>query len=382
MSFGWNGGARGFAALLAALLLTACVGPDEDAVPHLAGEAATAGWRTARAESVGLDPERLRRFSGGIGALGYVRALLVARNGCLVAEHYRKGHGQGTPQPLLSISKSVLSAVLGVALRDGLVRDLDQPVGALLPPELAAHLAGDDPPITLRHLVTMSSGLISSEIDLNHLVWRAMPDPLLAVLGEDRIYPAGEIFRYGTSNAHVIGAALAHLSRRPLSQYAREALLGPAGIVVSAWEKDDAGRDFGGIGLSMTPRHLARFAQLYVAEGRLGGRQILPAAWIAESMQPRFETVPRDLYGDYQYGYFWWLRRLGRHRVLVARGFAGQAVHAIPAHDLIVVTSSDWFVPDEIATPRVRKLLGLIEGYLTDALGQLDSNPAGGRCPI
>ncbi len=369
-------------ALLAILLLAACIGPDEDAVPPLAGAAADAGWRAARPDSVGLDPARLGRFADDVGKLGFVRALLVARNGCLVAEHYRQGHGQGVAQPLLSISKTVLSAVAGAALRDGLIRDLDQPVAELLPAALAAPLARDSTPITPRHLLTMSSGLISSEIDLNHVAWREMPDPALAILTEDPVFPAGRAFRYGTGNAHVLGAAIAHSSGRRLAEYAQTALLRPAGIVVGAWAKDQTGRDFGGIGIFMTPRHLARFAQLYVQEGRLGGRQILPAAWIADSMAPRFKTVPRDLYGDYEYGYFWWLRRIGGHPVLVARGFSGQTIHAVPARDLVVVTSSDWFAPDEVATRRFTSLRDEVEGYLADALARLDADPADGRCQI
>ncbi len=363
-------------------LAGACVGPSENDLPRLTGQAAEAGWQAAPAARVGLDPALLAGLARDIGALSFVRALLVTRNGCLVAEHYRQGHTRGRPQPLLSLSKTVMSAIVGAAIRDGLIRDLDQPVGEVLPPDLASLLNTDQPPIRVRHLLTMSSGLASSEIDLHHLTWRDSADPARAVLAADRQFPAGERFHYGTGNAHLLGAAIAHRSGRSLTDYAHDALFAPAGITVSGWEQDDSGRNFGGIGMSMTPRHLARFAQLYVQEGRLDGRQILPAGWIAESMAPRFSTEPRDLYGDYRYGYFWWLDDIQERRVLVGRGFSGQTIHAVPDLDLTIVTSSDWFAPDEVATYRFQSLRRVIRTYLTATLPVLEKDNATGRCPI
>ena len=363
-------------------LASACVGPSENGLPRLTSQAAEAGWKAAPAARVGLAPARLAGLARDIGALSFVRALLVTRNGCLIAEHYREGHVRGRPQPLLSLSKTVMSAIVGAAIRDGLIRDLDQPLGELLPPDLASLLDTERPPIRVRQLLTMSSGLASSEIDLHHLTWRDSADPARAVLTADRQFPAGERFHYGTGNAHLLGVAIAHRSGRSLADYARDALFAPAGITVSGWERDDSGRNFGGIGMSMTPRHLARFAQLYVQEGRLDGRQILPAGWVAESMTPRFSTEPRNLYGDYRYGYFWWLDDIAEHHILIGRGFSGQTIHAVPNLDLTIVTSSDWFAPDEVATYRFQTLRGIIRAYLTATLPTLDKAGDKGRCSI
>ena len=134
-----RGGRAGrFAPPVMALLLACCATAFKDSAPPLVGQAAGAGWQVARPAEVGLDPARLRGLAAAIGKLGFIRAFLVARNGCLVAEHYRRDHAQGDPQPLHSVAKSVTSAIVGAALRDGLIGDLDRPVAELLPPELAA----------------------------------------------------------------------------------------------------------------------------------------------------------------------------------------------------------------------------------------------------
>ncbi len=366
-----------------ALLLACCATAFKDSAPPLVGQAAGAGWQVARPAEVGLDPARLRGLAAAIGKLGFIRAFLVARNGCLVAEHYRRDHAQGDPQPLHSVAKSVTSAIVGAALRDGLIGDLDRPVAELLPPELAARLAGDRPPITLRHLLTMTSGLASTEFDFNHFEWRSSSDPALALLERERVFPAGSRYRYGTGNAHLLGVAVATASGRSLAEYAQTALFGPAGIVVSRWERDATGRHFGGIEMSMTPRHLARFAQLYAREGMLGGRRILPAAWIEESGRERARTLPAEVHGgEFGYGYLWWLDTVAGHRVLIARGYGDQTLHVVPARDLVVVTNGDWFALDNAVMRRGIALRAMIRGWLEATLPRLASGPAGRRCPI
>ncbi len=297
----------------------------------------TGAWRTASAAEAGFDPGRLATALDRIGELDGLQGVLVARHGRLVAEHYFRGAAGHRPHNLKSASKSVLSALAGLAAAQGLL-DLDQPIAGVLP--AAAEL--DDPgkrAITVRHLLTMTSGLESTSFD-NYGSWVASPNWVRAALMQPLQAAPGTRFSYSTGDTHLLSAVLARAVGKGAHAFAREQLFAPLGIRRSAWARDRQGIDMGGNNLLLLPRDMLKFGQLYLNRGRWAGKQLLPWQWVDESTRPGL-VGPRQggrIYGGY--GYLWWLRGPRERGAYVASGYGGQYIYVSPAEDIVVVVIS------------------------------------------
>ena len=294
-------------------------------------------WQLVPADQVGLDADRLEQSVEDIGALDGVQGVLIARRGRLVAERYFRGAAGHRPHNLKSASKSVLSALAGLAVEEG-VLELDQPIADLLPE--AADL--DDPgkqAITVRHLLTMTSGLESTSFG-NYGSWVASRNWVRAALARPLEAAPGTRFSYSTGGTHLLSATLARAAGKSTHDFAREHLFGPLGIRHSAWARDRQGIHVGGNNLSLLPRDMLKFGQLYLNRGRWGGHQILPWQWVDESTRPGL-AGPRGrgrIYGGY--GYLWWLRGPRERGAYIASGYGGQYIYVSPAEHLVVVVIS------------------------------------------
>ena len=294
-------------------------------------------WQLVPADQVGLDADRLDQSVEDIGALDGVQGVLIARRGRLVAERYFRGAAGHRPHNLKSASKSVLSALAGLAVEEG-VLELDQPIADVLPE--AADL--DDPrkqAITVRHLLTMTSGLGSTSFG-NYGSWVASRNWVLAAMARPLEAAPGTRFSYSTGGTHLLSATLARAAGKSTHDFAREHLFGPLGIRHSAWARDPQGIHVGGNNLSLLPRDMLKFGQLYLNRGRWDGRQILPWQWVDESTRPGL-AGPRGrgrIYGGY--GYLWWLRGPRERGAYIASGYGGQYIYVSPAEDLVVVVIS------------------------------------------
>ncbi len=294
-------------------------------------------WQLVPADRVGLDASRLEQAIQDIGALEGVHGLLIARRGRLVAERYFRGSAGHRPHNMKSASKSVLSALAGLAVEEG-VLELDQPIAEALPE--AADL--DDPrkqAITVRHLLTMTSGLESTSFG-NYGSWVASRNWVRAALARPLQAEPGTRFSYSTGGTHLLSATLSRAAGRSTHDFAREHLFDPLGIRRSAWASDRQGVHMGGNNLSLLPRDMLKFGQLYLNRGRWNGKQLLPWQWVDESTRPG-RVGPRGrgrIYGGY--GYLWWLRGHRERGAYIASGYGGQYIYVAPAEDLVVVVIS------------------------------------------
>lgn len=306
-------------------------------LPPTADDGWTGDWQLAPAAEVGLDAERLERAVEEIGALDGVRGVLIARNGRPVTERYFRGSTGRRQHNLKSASKSILSALAGLAVEQG-VLDLDQPIADVLP-----EAAGLDDPrkrkITVRHLLTMTSGLESTSFG-NYGSWVASRNWVGAALARPIEAEPGTRFSYSTGNTHLLSATLSRAAGSSTHDFAREHLFAPLGIGHSAWARDRQGVHVGGNNLSLMPRDVLRFGQLYLNRGRWGDRQVVPWQWIDESTRPGL-AAPRGrgrIYGGY--GYLWWLRGPREKGAYIASGYGGQYIYVSPAENLVVVIIS------------------------------------------
>ena len=295
-------------------------------------------WRLAPAADAGLDAERLEWAVGEIGALDGVLGVLVARRGRLVAERYFRGGADRRLHNIKSASKSVLSALAGLAVEDGLL-ELDRPIADVLPE--AADL--DDPrkrTIAVRHLLTMTSGLESTSFGA-YGAWVASRNWVREALERPLLAEPGTRFSYSTGGTHLLSATLSRAAGTSTHDFARRRLFEPLGIERSAWARDRQGVHVGGNNLSLLPRDMLKFGQLYLNRGRWAGEQLLPWQWVDESTRPGGLASPRGrgrIYGGY--GYLWWLRGPRERGAYLASGYGGQYIHVAPAEELVVVVVS------------------------------------------
>ncbi|MCG7588513.1 serine hydrolase [Photobacterium sp. OFAV2-7] len=266
-------------------------------------------------------------------------SVLVARNGKLILEWYRAGYDKETAINTKSMSKGVVSALIGIALDKGYIRSIDQPIYELLDIKSHSQLRGKDA-ITVRHLLTMSAGFEYQENKDNWVY--ASSNWLESILALELSSPPGTQFRYGSIQTHLLSEIITHSSGMNTFDFAQKYLFSPINVSIRAWKTSPQGIPFGGSQLFLTPRDLLAFGQLYLNKGRSGDKQIIPAAWVVLSIRPSFLNVD----GQFDYGLLWWLdTESGR---ILARGYGNQYMIILPEKNaLLLMTATipyfyDW----------------------------------------
>lgn len=327
------------AVLAAALLLSSLSGapaaPAQEAGRSAAPGATAPDWEVRPPERWGLDRAGLDRTFRRAARMEPLNGLLVARRGTLVAEEYWDGMSARRDVNVKSASKSVISALVGIALREGVIDGLDQRVVEFFP----EYVGDEDDPrkreITVRDLLTMRSGLESTSFE-GYGRWVAGDDWVRGVLERPMVTDPGERFIYSTGSSHLLSAIITRASGETTLQFARRHLFGPLDIEPGGWQRDPQGYYFGGNNLSLSPREMRRFGELYLNGGRWEGRQVLPESWVRESW--RIYTHSRR--HGYGFGYYWWTRELAGHPVHYAWGYGGQFIFVVPDLEMVVVATS------------------------------------------
>lgn len=334
----------------------------------------TRGWRDALPEDQGLDPERLHAAQDYLTAqVPHIDSLLVVRHGYLVYEQYSRRMGPAKLHNMKSATKSVLSALIGIAIQTGDLASVDEPLGYILPDLFRSISDQRKRAITIRDLLTMRSGLEWDEYGPSDVQMTASPDWVRFVLEQPLAHPPGTVFNYSTGDTQLLSAALQALTSLTALAFADLYLFGPLGIRQRAWPADPQGITVGGAELALTPRDMAKFGYLVLNRGQWAGEPIIPAAWLEQSTQPRtlLEPVSEDDCADLGYGYLWWLRPQGQFESFIAVGYGGQFIYVIPALDLVVVMTGDIATaPPRFRNNRMLCQFNLVEEYIVPAVTQ------------
>ncbi|MGL3107688.1 serine hydrolase domain-containing protein [Bradyrhizobium sp. BR 1432] len=293
-----------------------------------------------------------------------IHAVLVVRNGKLAFERYFKGadeipgHIYGrrvetvafdadTLHDMKSVSKSVASLAVGIAIDRGLIRSVDEPIWSFFP-ELADLRSPEKDRFRLAHVLTMSMGLDWVEAtpatgDFNNdeaRMWMAW-DPCRYVLSRPVTSPPGRQFFYNTGALMLVSAIFRKATGQPLDEFARGALFEPLGITSAEWTRYRGYTDAGG-GLRLRSRDMAKIGQLVLAGGRWNDRQIVSKAWIDASTAEKIKGTD-----DQSYGYLWWRgqARLNHGKVnwIGALGRGGQSIRIVPELDLVVAVTAGYY---------------------------------------
>lgn len=313
--------------LAAAALATSACSPGQSA----AQQAQVA----APVRTTGLDAAGLQGALAEAAALPRLNAVIVARDGRVLAERSLDGRELDQPVNIKSASKSVLSALAGVAVGRGLIR-VDQPVLPLLGTRVPADPDPRLRELTIDHLLSMRAGLQSTS-GANYGQWASSPDWVRSALAQPLVDEPGGRMIYSTGTSHILSAALSRAAGRSTLELARDWLGEPLGVAVPAWPRDRQGTYFGGNDMRLSPRALFRFGELYRLDGVVNGRRVLPEGWVETSWTPR-GTSP---WTGASYGYGWWIAQARGHPIYFAWGYGGQMVYVVPDLQLTAVMTSD-----------------------------------------
>jgi len=347
-------------ALAAVVVLAGCSGPQGPQAATTSG----AGTPTSAGTSIDSSPvnataevgRQVNLFLSPGGRYDQlIKSVLVNVDGQELFEHYSADSGPGIAHNLYSVTKSVMSMLVGIAIQEGLITSVDQTLAELLPadvPEMAPGVSD----VTLRQLLTMTGGIAADE-QFN----RYTPDAnwTKVTLATPLTQPAGTGFIYSSPGSHLLSAILVHATGRSVLDYAREKLFTPLGISTEpaaqptlsiadlpaydaapgfGWSTDPQGLNLGLSDLKVTAPDMITLGRLYLQEGRWEGRQLVPAAWVRESTSSLVPTQGPVLPSDH-YGYLWWIPDAGGHPAFAAMGHAGQLIEVVPDLKLVVAVS-------------------------------------------
>ncbi len=339
----------------------------------------TGGWRTSTPEEQGIDSQQLAQMLAGIIKREVaINTVLIVRNGYLVMEANVWPFQPRARHMILSITKSITSALVGMAIEDGFIDSVDQPVLSFFPDRQIAHRDARKEAMTLEHLLTMTSGLDCEQDEYVVGEMVASDDWVQYVLDLPMVADPGESFAYCTVNSFLLSAILQKATGLSARTFAEEHLFAPLGIKGVTWPSNPEGVSRGGTGVGMCPRDLAKIGELYLRRGVWEGTQVVPVAWVESSVQ---EHVAESVHGGY--GYQWWVEkpsvfaRLGLARfvpVFDARGYGGQFIFVIPSRDMVVVICG-WMKGRDQTVPIKLLQSAILPAAISSA--RLPPNPAG-----
>lgn len=281
-----------------------------------------------------------------------IRAIIVTARGRTIFEGYYGGASAQQSRSVFSVTKSVMSVLVGQAVNEGRLR-LDDRLATLLPGyarEMTPRVAA----VTLRQLLTMTAGFADTRDGLVYREMEESKDWVRFSLAHQDGEP-GQAFAYSDLGAHLLSPILEQATGQDVLSFARSHLFDPLGVSSSpalqpvapdfdvaefnrapfAWAKDPQGITLGFTHLKLLPRDMAKVGQLLLQKGTWEGKQVVPAEWVELS------TTAQAVGADPGYGFLWWVDAIDQTPTFVASGFGGQWIEVVPRHELVVVISTD-----------------------------------------
>jgi CubicO group peptidase (beta-lactamase class C family) len=292
-----------------------------------------------------------KQLNDSIPCLG---SFLIWRNGGLVYEKYFHSADSTTEFNIKSVTKSVVSALAGIAKEKGLLTNLHTPVVKYFPafaqprnkpstvwfPEEKAYQDSIRSKLTLYQLLTMQHGWDWNDFSGPVNIFINAKDPIRFTMDIPFVDTPGTKFVYSSAASSLFGAALEKAVHTNLKSFAEQNLLKPAGMHCNRWDTDPEGRTLGCSEMYLTARDLVRFGLLYLRSGSNGARQIIPAAWVSASVAQHAVLDYWDILpGANGYGYYWWRRKTNGHQAYIASGAGGQIITVIPDLNIVVVAT-------------------------------------------
>jgi len=260
------------------------------------------------------------------------QAFILIRNGQIVYEEYFNGSSVTDSNNVASVSKSILSALIGIAMNQGYIISAEESIATYLPQYFEDITDPRKLDWTIRDMLTMAHGLAWTE-NVTDRALNGSDDVVGDILSLPVIDEPGTYFNYSTGVSHVLSAVLTEATGMSTCEFAHTYLFEPMGVEAEFWGVDAQGYFTGGHSVSLTAREIAKFGMLFLNEGNWFGQQLVPGWWVVASTTSRI-----DIGNSYAgYGYYWWLNRITGYEMYSALGYGGQLLHVIPDLDVVLV---------------------------------------------
>ena len=339
----------GLFALSIVVILAGLVGCDQPSAVELApvdfAPAPSEEWKISSPEEQGLDRDLIADLYENASQLPTIYSLLVFKNGALIAEDYFNGGSPNRQSKIQSVTKSITSALVGIAIEEGCISGVDQKMMDFFP-EYKDDI--DDPrknDITIQHLLQMRAGFPWEEStqELFDLLFSGFHNDTLVHV--PLVRDPGSDSEYSNLTSHILGIVVARACGTDLRSFAIEHLFGPLDIEPGFWQQDWDENYLGFADLDLSSTDLAKFGLLYLNDGQYKGEQIVPAEWVEESLQGYSKKTWKYRVGPNwkanEYGYQWWSIKAGNYRYDLAWGHGGQQIVLIDELDLMVIVLAD-----------------------------------------
>lgn len=284
----------------------------------------------------GLDADLTTDMLERAATLPNLRSLIVMRHGeALVEERFNDGPDLESTVNIKSASKSVMSALVGIAIERGVLDGTEQSVLSLLADQVPADPDPRLQNVTVGNLLSMQAGLERTSGD-NYGRWVSSDNWVRYALSRPFVEEPGGRMLYSTGSTHIVSAMLTEASGRSTWALAQDWLAEPLGVAIPQWERDPQGIYLGGNQMAMSPRGMARFGELYRMGGEIDGVRIVPAEWIEQSWTP----ATRSPWSGESYGLGWFISEVRGHPLYYAWGYGGQMIFVLPDLEMTVVMTS------------------------------------------
>lgn len=325
----------------------------------------TESWRKSSPEEQGVSSKKLAEMLELVQAEGYaIDSIMVVRNGYVVLDTTIYPFDQDARHIIYSCTKSVVSALVGIAIDRGAIDGVNQPVTTFFPSLNMQNLDSWKQEMTLEDLLTMRSGLACRDSYLYR--WQGLREMEQSdnwaahILSLPMAEAPGSRFEYCNGASFLLSAIVQEATGQTALAYAQENLFGPLGIEDVDWKSNPQGINIGWSDLYMRPADMAKIGLLYLQEGVWDGQQIISTDWIRDSTRSYGDATLQD-----GYGYQWWVSDSG---VYMALGYAGQFIFVVPQKGMVVVFTSD-LPEDQFTVP-----LELLSQYIIPAAA--DTSPS------
>lgn len=296
--------------------------------------------------------------------VGPIKSFVVQQDGELLIEEYRRGMNAARVTNIKSVSKSIMSLLVGIAIEQGHLDGVTQKIGEFFPDYFKARPDPEKASITLQDLLTMRAGLASTSRG-KYGPWVLSDNWVEYVLGQPLVEKPGGVMVYSTGSTHLLSVILTRATGMSTREFAKRYLFGPLHISIGGWDRDPQGNYMGGNNIALSPSALLKIGTLVVNMGVYDQKQIVPRDWIVESMQ----IYSRSHFNPYDYGYLWWQRKLNGYTLLFAWGNGGQYIIILPALKTVVAITSISKIKETNRASR-QKLFRFIENRLIRYLEQ------------
>ena len=291
--------------------------------------------------SHGISSEDIASMYKKAESMPFVYSVLILKDGYLVAEKYFHGKSASDSFYIASVTKSVLSSLVGLAIERGLL-SLEDKMADYFPEYVTQSTSATKRTIRVKHLVGMTAGYPYDSEDARWLAWVTSPNWVQHAIEQPLVSAPGEYWFYSSGSAHILSAILTKVTKMTTRQFGEEYFFAPMNMKLRRWGQDPQGIYLGGWDMYFSSRDLAKFGLLYLNKGLANGKQVLSADWIAQSTMARSYTLwDWGALQNSRYGYLWWVARIGNVESYYAEGHGGQYVMVIPSLRSVIVTTAD-----------------------------------------